>query len=375
MFILIVSLCFTAALGYQLLLYFYLWSKLASYQEEDNDIYAPKNQMMPPPVSIIICAHNEKNNLEELLPKLYVQRYKNFEIVIVDDFSNDGTMDFLRNEQKKHDNLKVVWIKHRPKFVQSKKFALTLGVKAAQHDKLILTDADCRPENDLWLTGMASKLENHKEFVLGHSPYYTHKGLLNQFIRFETLHTGFLYLSAALAGHPYMGVGRNLAYRKSFFLEKKGFCRIQHLVGGDDDLYVNRHANGKNTCVSIHKNTLMHSIPKKSWQTFYRQKVRHLGVGKYYKRKDKLWLGLLSVSSIILWICFPVLLLGENERYLAIGGFLTRWGLLFVVFKTAGRKLNDPISLILLPILDVLHVIYYIIIGIKAFSTKNTRWN
>lgn len=375
MFILIVSLCFTAALGYQLLLYFYLWSKLASYQEEDNDIYAPKNQMMPPPVSIIICAHNEKNNLEELLPKLYVQRYKNFEIVIVDDFSNDGTMDFLRNEQKKHDNLKVVWIKHRPKFVQSKKFALTLGVKAAQHDKLILTDADCRPENDLWLTGMASKLEDHKEFVLGHSPYYTHKGLLNQFIRFETLHTGFLYLSAALAGHPYMGVGRNLAYRKSFFLEKKGFCRIQHLVGGDDDLYVNRHANGKNTCVSIHKNTLMYSIPKKSWQTFYRQKVRHLGVGKYYKRKDKLWLGLLSVSSIILWICFPVLLLGENERYLAIGGFLTRWGLLFVVFKTAGRKLNDPISLILLPILDVLHVIYYIIIGIKAFSTKNTRWN
>lgn len=374
MFLLIVSMCFIAALGYQLLLYLYLCAKLASYREEES-IYMPKNQLMPPPVSIIICAHNERSNLEELLPRLYEQKYKNFEIVVVDDYSNDGTIDFLRNEQEKHENLKVVWIKHRPVHVQSKKFALTLGIKAAANDKLVLTDADCRPVNDQWLTGMASKLEGDTAFVLGYSPYYIQKGLLNHFIRFETLHTGFLYLSAAVAGHPYMGVGRNLAYRKSFFLAKKGFYRIHRLVGGDDDLYVNRHANRKNTCISIHQNTRMYSIPKQTWHTFYRQKVRHLGVGKYYKRKDKCWLGLLSISSIVLWLCFPLLLFGENERYLAIGGFLIRWGLLFVVFKMAGKKLNDPINLILLPILDVLYVIYYIIIGTKAFSTKNTRWN
>ncbi len=374
MFLTIVLILFLTALGYQLGLYLYLGLKLIAYQEPSENLYIPKNQVMPPPVSVIICAHNEKENLQALLPMLYSQLYKNFQIVIVDDASSDGTIDFLREEEKNHPNLKVVWIKYRPKHVQSKKFALTMGIKAAQHEKLVLTDADCRPDSDYWLTGMASKLENEVEFVLGYSPYQMDKGLLNHFIRFETLHTGFLYISAALAGHPYMGVGRNLAYRKSYFLKKKGFYRIHHLVGGDDDLFVNRHACGSNTKVSIHKNTLMHSIPKKNWQAFYRQKVRHLGIGKYYKRKDKIWIGLLSISSVLLWICFPVLLFHENERYYAIIGFLLRWGLLFAVFISAGKKLNDPINWVLLPIFDVLYVIYYMIIGTKALSTKNTRW-
>ena len=375
MFLFFVLLCFIAVLSYQIWVYLYLWSKLVSYQEQDEALYAPKNQVMPTPVSIVLCAHNERENLQALLPRLYEQRYKNFEIIVVDDCSNDGTLDFLREEEKNHPQLKVVWIKQRPQHVQSKKFALTLGIKAARHDKLVLTDADCLPENDLWLTGMASRLEGETAFVLGYSPYLPEKGLLNHFIRFETLHTGFLYIAAALAGHPYMGVGRNLAYRRNFFLQKKGFYRIHNLVGGDDDLFVNRHANGKNTRICIHRNTLMHSIPKKTWQTYYRQKVRHLGVGKYYKRQDKYWLGLLSLSSVLFWICFTVLLFGENERYFAIAGFFIRWGLLFVVFRTAGRKLNDPIDLIFLPILDVLYVIYHIVIGTKALSTKNTRWN
>lgn len=100
-----------------------------------------------------------------------------------------------------------------------------------------------------------------------------------------------------------------------------------------------------------------------------------MGVGKFYKRKDKLWLGLLSLSSILFWLCFAVLMFDENERYLAIGGFLIRWGLLFVVFKTAGKKLNDPVNLTFLPVLDVLYIVYYIVIGTKTLSTKNVRWN
>ncbi len=374
MFLTIIGWCLLGALSYQIAVYVYLSFKLRGHQETD-DLYAPKNEAMPPPVSVIVCAHNEKDNLKVLLPLLYGQRYKNFEIVVVDDVSTDGTLEFLQQEQQQHDHLRTVWIKHRPRHVQSKKFALTMGIKAARHDRLILTDADCRPESEYWLTGMAAPLHAPTEFVLGYSPYLKGKGLLNHFIRFETLHTGFLYMAAALAGRPYMGVGRNLAYRKSYFLKKKGFCRIQQVVGGDDDLYVNRHANLHNTRVCMHKNTLVHSVPKQSWQDLYRQKVRHLSVGKYYKRKDKWWLGLLSLSAVVFWLCFPVLLSGENERYWATGGFLIRWGLLFVVFRTAGRKLNDPMNLMLLPILDVLYVIYYVIIGTKALSTKNTRWN
>lgn len=367
--------CFLLAICYQIGIYLYFASKLAAYQHDDEYIYTPKNQEMPAPVSVIICAHNELNNLKALLPLLYRQRYKNFEIIVVDDYSDDGTLDFLNNEKKQHPLLKVVWIKQRPAHVQSKKYAITLGVKAARYEKLLLTDADCRPGSNLWITGVASKLSENKTFVLGYSPYHAEKSLLNNFIRYETLHTGFLYISAAIAGFPYMGVGRNIAYRKSLFMEKKGFCRIQQLVGGDDDLFVNRHATGTNTAISTHPNTLMYSLPKQTWQTFYRQKVRHLGVGKYYKKKDKYWLGLLSISSIVLWACFLILIMSESERYGAIASFLIRWGLLFAVLKIASKKLSDPICLATLPILDVLHVFYYIVIGTKALSTKNTRWN
>ncbi len=330
---------------------------------------------MPPPISVIICAHNELDNLKALLPMLYRQRHKNFEIIVVNDYSDDGTTDFLNREMQQQPLLKMVWIRQRPGHVQSKKFALTLGVKAARYEKLLLTDADCRPNSDLWITGMAAGLCEHKAFVLGYSPYYTHKGLLNHFIRYETLHTGFLYISAALAGFPYMGVGRNMAYKKSLFMEKKGFYRIQQLVGGDDDLFVNRHATAQNTVINVHPNTLMHSIPKQTWQTFYRQKVRHLGIGKYYKKKDKYWLGLLSLSSIMLWACFLALIVVESERYWLVASFLVRWGVLFAVIKIAGKRLHDPINLAILPVLDVLHVLYYIIIGTKTFSTKTTQWN
>lgn len=371
----IVWWCFLTAICYQVCVYLYLGSKLAAYQHHGEHIYAPKNRAMPAPVSVIICAHNELHNLKALLPLLYRQRYKNFEIIVVDDCSDDGTLDFLNHEKKQQPLLKVVWIKQRPKHVQSKKYAITLGVKAARYDKLLLTDADCRPGSDLWVTGIAAELREKKIFVLGYSPYYVGKGLLNYFIRYETLHTGFLYISSAIAGFPYMGVGRNMAYKKSFFMEKKGFCRIQQLVGGDDDLFVNRHATSTNTAINIHPNTLMYSFPKQTWQTFYRQKVRHLGVGKYYKKKDQYWLGLLSFSSIVLWTCFLMLIMDESERYWSIASFLVRWGLLFAVIKIAGKKLNDPVNLAILPILDVLHVFYYIVIGTKALSTKNTRWN
>ncbi len=381
--------CWIIAIFYQSAIYYYGY-RLLNRHEEDEATYVLKNQSLPEPVSVIVCAHNEKENLMRLLPALYAQNYKRFEIVIVNDRSTDGTLDYLLQEKKRHPHLKVVWARFRPNHISGKKYALTLGIRAATYDKLLLTDADCLPSSRDWIRGMSAALDSaalssvtleetnsrkKKLFVLGYSPYEKHKGLLNSFIRYETLHTAALYFSAALAGHPYMGVGRNLAYRKSFFMQKKGFFKHIQVMGGDDDLFVNEHAMHSNTAISLDERTKVYSSPKKTWKEYYRQKTRHLSVGKYYKSFDKKWLGALSFSHIIFWLGLLGLIGGGSEPYLIVSGLIVKGFCQFLFLKTASRKLNDPINLALLPILDFLFVIYYVVLGVSAISSNNTRWN
>ena len=234
-------------------------------------------------VSIVVCAHNEEENLRELLPLLLEQDHPNYEIIIVDDKSSDGSYDFLTEEKLRHPKLKLVVIDSTPDAFNSKKYALTLGIKAAKNDIVLLTDADCRPNSKSWASEMAKTFDPETQIVLGYSHYQKSGGFLGKQIDFETLITGILYISSALAFRPYMGVGRNLAYRKSFFLKNKGFYGMMELTGGDDDLFVNKYAKKKFTKVCIGSDVVLMSVPKKSWSTYYRQKLRHMAAGKHYK--------------------------------------------------------------------------------------------
>jgi hypothetical protein len=189
------------------------------------------------------------------------------------------------------------------------------------------------------------------------------------------LYTAIFYLSAALLGFPYMGVGRNLAYRKSLFMRNNSFRKYASVLGGDDDLFVNQHANRKNTCVTLDPKAHVRSIPQTSWKNFLNQKHRHLEAGKYYRFSDKVWLGTAVLSHLFFWICFCLLLLYDfSSSYIIICGFLIRAICLIIVYKYVSHKLNDRINLKSLVILDFLFVIYYVITGIKAFFFKKRRW-
>ena len=175
-------------------------------------------------------------------------------------------------------------------------------------------------------------------------------------------------------GRPYMGVGRNLAYRKLFFKKQGGFNDYRAVVGGDDDLWVNHHATKNNVAIVLTKEAFTYSIPKTSWSEYYYQKKRHLHVGKHYRLADRIWLGLLSLSSILVWVLVIPLVFLCNEWEGIVALFLLRWFILAAALSTAGRQLHDPIKLGLLPILDFLHVMYYIVVGTLAFSAKDIRW-
>jgi glycosyltransferase involved in cell wall biosynthesis len=326
------------------------------------------------PVSIIVCAHDEEENLKELMPLLLQQNHPQFEVIVVEDRCNDDTFDYLLQATKEHKLLKMVRVAHKPEHINGKKFALTLGIKAAKYDWVLLTDADCRPTSLNWARHMTENYTADTKLVLGFSPYSKSPGLLNAFIRFESFLTGIQFIGLALLGKPYMGVGRNLAYHKSLFLDNKGFNEHLGVTGGDDDLFVNQHATKKNVIVQTGEESLTFSKPKTTWVDFYHQKLRHLSVGGSYKFLDKLILGLFAVTWLFTWfLVVPVSFFSPFIGWLA-GAFLLRWILLLALFHKAPIKMGSSFEAWKVPFLDFIYAFYYLVAGVSAKTAKSIRW-
>ena len=324
-------------------------------------------------ISVVVAAQNEIHNLRALVPRLLQQKHGNFEVIIVNDRSDDGTLEFLVDQEKHTENLKALHIHERPEHINGKKYALTLGIKAASHENILLTDTDCLPMSEHWLATMANGYED-KDFVLGFSGYTKLKGLLNYFIRYETILNGIQYLAAAINGRAYMGVGRNMGYKKSLFLQKKGFLGFQEVMGGDDDLFVNRYATSKNTVVVLGKEALVLSTPKLTWKSFLRQKHRHLSVGKHYRFASKLKIGLFNFSwAVYIILLVPVLF--SHFDSIIVGTLVAgRLLLLILTFFTATKRLGYPIGIPGLIILDLVYPFYYIFVGARSVLIKTVSW-
>jgi cellulose synthase/poly-beta-1,6-N-acetylglucosamine synthase-like glycosyltransferase len=293
---------------------------------------------------------------------------------MVDDRSNDGTYDLLLRETKQDPRLRVVKVDHLPEHVNGKKYGITLAIKAATHDWVLLTDADCRPASTRWIKSIAERFDEKAEIILGYSPYTKEKGMLNLFIRFETLFTAIQYFGFAQLGLPYMGVGRNLAYRKSLFLENKGFNGFLRVTGGDDDLFINEHATRSNTRVCMGEETLVYSKPKQTWKAFFNQKVRHLAVGRRYRLKDRLILGIFMASLEVTWFGGFTLLALQSYPFVATGLLALRSGVLLLTVHQASKKLGHRFEVWAVPFLDFLFAFYYISTGPVALVAKNVKW-
>lgn len=154
------------------------------------------------PVSVIICARNEGENLTEFLPEVLTQNYPNYEVIVVNDCSSDYTDDVMREFSKVFPSLKSITVKEDDYYKHGKKFALMVGIKGAKYEHLIFTDADCKPTSKEWLSLMASGFTSEKQIVLGYGGYFAGKGFLNKLIRFDTFIIGLQFLSSALRKNP-----------------------------------------------------------------------------------------------------------------------------------------------------------------------------
>lgn len=361
---------FFAAVGLQII-YLVVFSVALNKDKKRDKAIEPMPTL---PVSVIICAHDEEANLRELVPMLLNQNYPEFEIIVVNDRSNDDTYEYVHGLSKSNSQVRLVNIEQTPNHVNSKKYSLTLGIKAARYEWVLLTDADCRPEGENWIMSMSAAFKENTRFVIGFSPYQKVKGFLNLFIRFETILTALQYVSFALLKNPYMAVGRNLAYRKSFFLAEKGFNQFMNVTGGDDDLFVNQHATGENTAIIVGREATIVTVPEKSWKMFFRQKKRHLSVGKYYKTKHKIWIGLFLVSWLVVWLTLVPVLFFSGLHFWILGAMVVRIGLLVQTLRTGLQRFGHNFELWTVPFLDFLFSIYYLTTGLITMGSKNVRW-
>ena len=371
----------------QLIYILFVFSRTALYRQPSHFASAPGSD--PPGVTVIVCARNERENLIELLPLLNAQDYPTFEVLVMDDRSTDGTDAYLENDIADLGHVRFIRIDKQHEHITPKKYALTIALKKATYPTVLLTDADCRPASTTWLAGIVAPLINDKkDIVLGFSPYEHRPGLLNLLIQAETLFTAVQYLSLALAGQPYMGVGRNLAYRTRAFFANKGFYTHKNVLGGDDDLFINEVATGRNTAVCIDPATFMWSKPKETLADWQIQKRRHLNVGKYYKPGHKIRLGLLIGSHVLTWVLG--LFVGITVLVIALTGrsftqtewllLLTAMGVfafrLLAFWSIVGRisyRLAHTVHWALMPFIDGMLALYYGRAGLKVLFTPRTK--
>ncbi|WP_026727726.1 glycosyltransferase [Flavobacterium denitrificans] len=327
------------------------------------------------PVSVIVCAKNEEENVKKFVPLLAEQDYPDFEIVLIDDASSDETLEVFEEFEKQYSNIRLVKVENNEAFWGNKKYSLTLGIKASKKEYLLFTDADCYPTSKNWITSMTSQFTMNKTIVLGYGGYEKiDRSMLNKVIRFETILTAVQYFSWAKIGLPYMGVGRNLAYKKEEFFNVNGFIDHIQIRSGDDDLFINQAANKLNTTISYTPESFTYSKPKESYKEWFSQKRRHVSTAEHYKFFDKLQLGLFYISQLFFFILVIILLSFQFQWIAVLAILATRYTVAWTVMGFSAGKLKEKDLKIWFPVVEVMVIFTQINIFITNIFSKPVHW-
>ena len=367
------------ALFHQLYYYFrYLWLR--------KDNCNTPTETKQPPVSIVVCAHNEEENLQNYLQALLSQDYPEYEVIVVDDESEDSTLILLEQYAREYPNFYHTFVPRGARVISSKKLALTIGIKAAHYNYILLTDADCRPENRTWIREMMCGYDDaEKEMVIGFSPYFENETWLSSLISYDTLFIGLQYMGMARAGHPYMGVGRNLSYRRDTFFNNNGFQGLLSMRAGDDDLFVSKvitnhkklHRKSNNVSIVCNPEALTWSAPKQTWREWILQKRRHLSVSSFYTNINKIRLTLEPFTRGLIYLSLLISLILGNQILMAtaIGIWLLRLLVQLLVINHATRYLklsNFGLEIILHDM--ILPIITLYVLAVNSIKKQKNYW-
>ena len=381
---LLIWIAFLIVACVQIFYYLFFFRRLAFYKIEDQ-ITAQHTEY---PLSIIICARDAEHLLRKNMHYWLQQRYvkpdgkPNYELLIVDHCSEDDTARYVHQLSSAYPHLRLLRLYQQAKGIAGKKFPLSMGIKSAAYAHVLLTDADCRPASVWWASHMSQGFQPEKEIVLGYGAYEKQPGWLNKVIRYDAFFSALQYLSFALAGYPYMGVGRNLAYQKALFFRHKGFTSHQHIPSGDDDLFINQAANRHNVSVILHPDAFTYSPARKSWKSWWLQKKRHLSTGKYYHRSDQLRLGVYAASHVGFYLLLLLVLIFPPRHLphllfwsITLGMVFCRWIVQHIILRKSMQVLKEDDLKPYYLLFDIAYCLYFLIFMPFAFKRKvNSEW-
>lgn len=364
---LILLIVFALTLLVQLFYYWFFYSRLAFLRTK------PGNETHEP-VSVVISSYNDAHKLKRNLPAVLNQDYPDYEVIVVNDGSDDDTEETVMSFAEKYPHLKLVNITQSVIFFRSKKFPLSVGIKSAKNEILLLTDADCQPVSNQWIRQMQAAYTDRTDIVLGFGPYKNTGGLLNLLIRYDAFQIAIQYFSLALARLPYMGVGRNLSYRKSLFYKQKGFISHYNIPSGDDDLFIKSAASKTNTLIQIHPDAVVLSEPKQTYGSWFKQKRRHFSTGQYYKPSRKFLLGLQSAGGVLYYATLAALLAMQIYWPFVLGAHGFRLINRMLLLGYCSKKLSQKSLFLFSPVLEPFFTFLNPMLYLSGIFVKSRKW-
>lgn len=364
-----ISLFFSIQLIYLLTLYRRI---LIQNKKQKREVVEYATEQVP--VSVVVYGCNDAENLEKFLPAILKQNYPTFEVIVVNDGSTDETKDVLTRLEPSNPHLYQTYIPEGAKNHSRRKLAMSIGIKAAKYDWILTTDANCEVAGENWIASVARNFTDDTHVVLLYSSYLFPKSITSGWRSLDNLFFNMRFLGKALSGHPFMGVRRNLAYRKDLFFKNRGFSGYLNLRDGDDDIFINRVAFRENTRVEITSESVTRAeyfMFDKAWKD---QKLAY-GITSHYLKRGSLSLGFESFSRYLFYLSAAVLFVFSAWNWIlaAVAGvfFLTRFIIQCVIFNKTAKIWGEKQSYLMLPVYDLLQPIVDASYRIKGRLSKN----
>lgn len=313
-----------------------------------------------PPVSVIITTNDESHAIQKHLPKILEQDYPNFEVIVVNSAKSNNTSDILTLMGEKYPHLYHTFTPDTARYISKKKLALTLGIKASQHEWLLFTDVTCEPESNQWIKSMARHFSSEKEIVMGYAGYKFSTGWFHRKTHFDQFFTSMRYLGMGLQKKTYMALGKNLAFRKTLFYKNKGFSSFLQLQAGADDLFINQVATKKNTAVEVsHKGSIcVDSHPNKHlWKE---EKLGYIVSSHHYRGVQKYFLGFETTTRYLFYILsiygISSSIIHQSWIICSISLFLLllRFVLQCIILGQTSKDLHEKRYLWTIPLFDII---------------------
>lgn len=359
------------SIGFILIIYFALWFFILAPLLKKTRPDGHKTTILPP-VSVIICARNAAHHLQQNLAAILEQEYPDFEVIVVNDVSEDTTGTVLAQFQATSPLLRIITVDHKKS--PGKKEALATGIAHAAHEWLLMTDSDCRPSGKHWIRSMMLQTGENKKLVLGYGPYSKKNGLLNMLVRFDTARIALQYMGMAMNGNAYMGVGRNMAYTRSLYTSAGGFQRHLHIASGDDDLFVQEASTAENTQIVLSSESYMYSVAPASFRQWFWQKKRHVSAFSHYRPGFKFLLTVLPAFSAFMYMLCLVLFFTGNPlaACLLLGGK----GLIsYLLFSPWLLKTGEKDLILFIPLLDLIYIFVLFIFSLLNIFSAKRAWS